>query len=459
MAARVIQQAVRAHLQRRRQEREMRAAQLRAARAAHELRTQAATTIQKWWRGRVGRKHAAQARAEAQQVAARARVLSIARSLAARRIQAAWRFHKKRRRVARAMSASCASHLRAAHHLLAVPESTPTTGPTQSQLQASTAQPGQRRSDASHERPAQGQAQAQALPGKAGPGSLQASSETQAEGPGEDSKQGLGAQPLGATHLNCDPDPGHHSAGAAPAPAPGQLLPRPGHQGAAAQPVPGASKAGGLQAGAEEQLWPAGAVAAAVTIQAWVRGWLQRRSGAQWWRVGSAGLRWRRAQGRAWSSHAQFMARTYGVQEQLLAVVLEEEEAEQRARAEVAADARRHESAWSQWLDTQTAVAMAQQLPKGWIPHPHPETGSICFLDTRSGALHAHPPAMLQLQQFAAQQRQATDAAQSARRQHLHHQLQRLRLRAAQEQQRLLAVLHLELVQQLGLSQGGMQQH
>ncbi|KAJ9530616.1 hypothetical protein QJQ45_014764, partial [Haematococcus lacustris] len=224
-------------------------------------------------------------------------------------------------------------------------------------------------------------------------------------------------------------------------------------QGVAAQPAPGASKAGGLQAGAEEQLWPAGAVAAAVTIQAWVRGWLQRRSGAQWWRVGSAGLRWRRAQGRAWSSHAQFMARTYGVQEQLLAVVLEEEEAEQRARAELAADARRHESAWSQWLDTQTAVAMAQQLPKGWIPHPHPETGSICFLDTRSGALHAHPPAMLQLQQFAAQQRQATDAAQSARRQHLHHQLQRLRLRAAQEQQRLLAVLHLELVQQLGLTE------
>ncbi|KAL6761447.1 hypothetical protein V8C86DRAFT_3131565 [Haematococcus lacustris] len=357
MAARVIQQAVRAHLQRRRQEREMRAAQLRAARAAHDLRTQAATTIQRWWRGHLGRKHAAQARAAAQQVAARARVLSIARSLAARRIQAAWRFYKRRRRVARAMAASCAFHSRAAHLSLAVPEGTPTTGLTQSQL-----------------------------------------------------------------------------------------------QGVVAQPAPGASKAGGLQAGAEEQLWPAGAVAAAVTIQAWVRGWLQRRSGAQWWRVGSAGLRWRRVQGRAWSSQAQFMARTYGVQEQLLAVVLEEEEAEQRARAEVAADARRHESAWSQWLDTQTAVAMAQQLPKGWIPHPHPETGSICFLDTRSGALHAHPPAMLQFQQFAAQQRQATDAAQSARRQHLHHQLQRLRLRAAQEQQRLLAVLHLELVQQDGVS-------
>ncbi|GFH17077.1 uncharacterized protein HaLaN_13624 [Haematococcus lacustris] len=122
MAARVIHKAVRAHLQRRRQEREMRAAQLRAARAAHELRTQAATTIQKGWRGYLGRKHAAQARAAAQQVAARARVLAIARSLAARRIQAAWRFYKRRRRVARAMAASCASHSRAAHLSLAVPE-------------------------------------------------------------------------------------------------------------------------------------------------------------------------------------------------------------------------------------------------------------------------------------------------------------------------------------------------
>jgi hypothetical protein len=37
-------------------------------------------------------------------------------------------------------------------------------------------------------------------------------------------------------------------------------------------------------------------------------------------------------------------------------------------------------------LRLQMAAALAQPLPKGWVPHPHPQTGQPCFLDTRTGA-------------------------------------------------------------------------
>ena len=45
------------------------------------------------------------------------------------------------------------------------------------------------------------------------------------------------------------------------------------------------------------------------------------------------------------------------------------------------------EAAFGEWLLQQQRVALSQPLPRGWVPHPHPDDPTrMCFLNTRTGA-------------------------------------------------------------------------
>ncbi|GLC34710.1 hypothetical protein PLESTB_001231600 [Pleodorina starrii] len=147
---------------------------------------------------------------------------------------------------------------------------------------------------------------------------------------------------------------------------------------------------------------------AVVVIQSHLRGWLVRRSSDLWWARASHSLRERRAAVRAWQQHQRFMAASYDMQAQLLGAMVREA---QVAEA-LAADRRRQEgelrAAFNEWLLQQQRVALSQPLPRGWVPHPHPDQpGRMCFLNTRTGELHALHPAVSELARHAREQHSA----------------------------------------------------
>ncbi|GLI63857.1 hypothetical protein VaNZ11_006967 [Volvox africanus] len=147
---------------------------------------------------------------------------------------------------------------------------------------------------------------------------------------------------------------------------------------------------------------------AVVVIQSHLRGWLVRRSSALWWARASHSLRERRAAVRAWRQHQRFMAISYGMQAQLLGALVREAQVAEALRA----DRRRQEvemrTAFNDWLLQQQRVALSQPLPRGWVPHPHPnEPGRMCFLNTRTGELHALHPVLADLVRHAREQHSA----------------------------------------------------
>ncbi|GIL46152.1 hypothetical protein Vafri_3200 [Volvox africanus] len=147
---------------------------------------------------------------------------------------------------------------------------------------------------------------------------------------------------------------------------------------------------------------------AVVVIQSHLRGWLVRRSSALWWARASHSLRERRAAVRAWRQHQRFMTISYGMQAQLLGALVREAQVAEALRA----DRRRQEAemrtAFNDWLLQQQRVALSQPLPRGWVPHPHPnEPGRMCFLNTRTGELHALHPVVADLARHAREQHSA----------------------------------------------------
>ncbi|GIL46154.1 hypothetical protein Vafri_3200 [Volvox africanus] len=142
--------------------------------------------------------------------------------------------------------------------------------------------------------------------------------------------------------------------------------------------------------------------------QSHLRGWLVRRSSALWWARASHSLRERRAAVRAWRQHQRFMTISYGMQAQLLGALVREAQVAEALRA----DRRRQEAemrtAFNDWLLQQQRVALSQPLPRGWVPHPHPnEPGRMCFLNTRTGELHALHPVVADLARHAREQHSA----------------------------------------------------
>lgn len=114
----------------------------------------------------------------------------------------------------------------------------------------------------------------------------------------------------------------------------------------------------------QQRAYTAAHVAAAVRVQACVRGWLCRRSQELWWQQCVKGMRGRRTLARAWRSHQQHMRATWGLHEEVLGAVRSEAEVAQCAASQLEAERAEFEAAWQKWLDAQCAVAMAQPLPK-----------------------------------------------------------------------------------------------
>ncbi|GFR40030.1 hypothetical protein Agub_g566 [Astrephomene gubernaculifera] len=168
-------------------------------------------------------------------------------------------------------------------------------------------------------------------------------------------------------------------------------------------------RGGGGGCGASSRLSPEQAV---VIIQAHLRGWLVRRSSELWWARASQQLRERRAAVRAWRQQQRFMQGSYDMQAQLLGALLREAQ----VAAALEADRRRQEAelqaAFRQWLLEQQRVALSQPLPRGWVPHPHPEEPArMCFLNTRTGELHSLHPTVAELAGHAEQQHAAARSA------------------------------------------------
>ncbi|GAX82173.1 hypothetical protein CEUSTIGMA_g9601.t1 [Chlamydomonas eustigma] len=97
-AARVIQRALRPFLDARRHQRAVEEARLRAREIQMKRRRRAAVVIQKIWRGRAGRMHAARLKQEAVLQQRQARTAALRQQLAAIRIQRCYRAFQKRRR-------------------------------------------------------------------------------------------------------------------------------------------------------------------------------------------------------------------------------------------------------------------------------------------------------------------------------------------------------------------------
>jgi hypothetical protein len=76
---------------------------------------------------------------------------------------------------------------------------------------------------------------------------------------------------------------------------------------------------------------------------------------------------------------------------------------------------------------------------QGWAPFTDPMSGRPCYVDTRSGALHAAPPAMLALRAFAAEQFDAAVAAALAQDAALDRELAAARAAARAQQSHVLA--------------------
>ncbi|KXZ44043.1 hypothetical protein GPECTOR_75g767 [Gonium pectorale] len=151
---------------------------------------------------------------------------------------------------------------------------------------------------------------------------------------------------------------------------------------------------------------------AVVIIQAHLRGWLVRRSPDMWWARASHSLRQRRAAVREWRQHQSFMAESYGVQAQLLGALVREARVAEALRQDRARHEAEMAAAFQEWLLQQQRVALSQPLPRGWVPAPHPEQpGRMCFLNTRTGELHALHPAVAELARHARQQHEAAEAA------------------------------------------------
>ncbi|KAG2484008.1 hypothetical protein HYH03_017175 [Edaphochlamys debaryana] len=155
---------------------------------------------------------------------------------------------------------------------------------------------------------------------------------------------------------------------------------------------------------------------AVIVIQAHVRGWLVRRSSDLWWARASCALRQRRAAVRAWRAHQRFMSDSYDMQAQLLGALVREAQVAEALSADRRRQETEMEAAFSAWLLGEQRVALSQALPRGWVPHPHPEDpGRLCFLNTRTGELHSLHPAVAELAQHAAAQHAAAAAALAAR--------------------------------------------
>ncbi|GIL71377.1 hypothetical protein Vretimale_2740 [Volvox reticuliferus] len=144
---------------------------------------------------------------------------------------------------------------------------------------------------------------------------------------------------------------------------------------------------------------------AVVVIQSHLRGWLVRRSSALWWARASHSLRERRAAVRAWRQHQNFMAVSYGMQAQLLGALVREAQVAEALRADRRRQQAEMRAAFNDWLLQQQRVALSQPLPRGWVPHPHPnDPGRMCFLNTRTGELHALHPVVADLAHHAREQ-------------------------------------------------------
>lgn len=337
-AARVIQRAVRAWLKRRRHVKQVEAARRQAQQIAQKLRAAAATIIQKHWRRWVAQRRAKWLRRERLEGQRHARLQALVQQLAVLRIQRAWRAHRKRVRAAKALAvSSCSAALRS----------------------CSVLQEG-----------GVGSAVESAPAAAAGAGSSAANTLKVKGCAGQDAHvvqeaaaSCLTSQSVGQTASSSLSDSQAGSQSQRPA------------------------RAAGFQIAAPRTALRAPQDAAATRIQAVVRGWLLRKSDALWWSHCMSEVRSRRAAARAWASHHAFMAATYSMQEQLVALVLQEAEEGERAMREVAAERQEFEASWGAWLRQQCTAALSQQLPKGWLPHQHPDTGEVCFLDTRTGGL------------------------------------------------------------------------
>ncbi len=70
---------------------------------------------------------------------------------------------------------------------------------------------------------------------------------------------------------------------------------------------------------------------------------------------------------------------------QLLATAVREAGAVEALRRDRRRQAAELQAAFGVWLLDQQRVALSQPLPRGWVPHPHPDTGRMCYLNTRTG--------------------------------------------------------------------------
>ncbi|KAG2430474.1 hypothetical protein HXX76_009997 [Chlamydomonas incerta] len=155
---------------------------------------------------------------------------------------------------------------------------------------------------------------------------------------------------------------------------------------------------------------------AVVIIQAALRGWAVRRSSGLWWARTRAGLRTRRAAVASWRQHQRFMRASHDMQAQLLGALVREAQVAESLEADRRRQAAEMEAAFGEWLLEQQRVALSQPLPRGWVPHPHPEDPTrMCFLNTRTGELHSLHPAMAELARHASEQHAAAASGLAAR--------------------------------------------